>query len=80
MLQHLTNYYPESNSEEVIGDATLGYIPKKPEIHNITQLWFTKNNVLVYISIDGYPSDHLAFARSVARKIEGKIEAVIQKK
>ena len=66
------NYQPESNPDAVIGDATWRIIPKGWSEKNTTDLWFVKNNVVVYITADGQSPDKLRFARDVARKIEAK--------
>ena len=66
-------YLPEPRPENVIGDATW-------RIENNASIWFVKNNVLVYI-MGGRPKiNQLPFTRSVARKIEAKINAVLPKK
>ena len=61
-------YLPEPRPEDVIGDATW-------RIKNNASIWFVKNNVLVFI-MGGRPRiNQLPFTRSVARKIEAKINA-----
>ena len=61
-------YLPEPSPENVIGDATW-------RIENNASIWFVKNNVLVFI-MKGRPKiNQLPFTRSVARKIEAKINA-----
>ena len=66
-------YQPEPNAEDVIGDATW-------RSANSAFLWFVKNNVLVYIMARRPLVNQLTFTRSVARKIEAKINAVLEKK
>ena len=66
-------YQPEPSAEDVIGDATW-------RIPNASSIWFVKNNVLVYISAGGHPSNRLQVVQEVARKIEARIEAVLGKK
>ena len=63
-------YQPEPNAEDVIGDATW-----RPA--NSAHLWFVKNNVLVYIKRGNPFVDQLPLTRAVARKIETKINAVL---
>ena len=63
-------YLPEPKPENVIGDATW-------RIKNNAAIWFVKNNVLVFI-MGGRPRiNQLPFTRSVARKIEAKINAAL---
>ncbi len=66
-------YQPEPNADDVIGDATW-------RIPNRASIWFVKNNVLVFILATRKPFDQLTFTRTVARKIETKINAVLEKK
>ena len=74
-------FHPELNPEDVIGDATWHYIPKRQtERINDTEILFVKNNVAVLVMADGQPSNQLQFARDVARKIETKITAVLEEK
>lgn len=80
MVAGVPNYQPESNPENVIGDATWRIIPKICGKKDTTDLWFVKNNVVVYVSADGQSPDQLQFARDVARKIEAKIEKVLPQK
>ena len=61
---------PEPNAEDVIGDFTL-------RIPGSASIWFVKNNVLVYIMKGNPLVDQLTLTRSVARKIETKINAVL---
>ena len=63
-------YQPEPNAEDVIGDVTL-------RIPESVSLWFVKNNVLVYIMARRPLVNQLTFTRSVARKIETKINAAL---
>lgn len=62
-------YEPEPNPEDVIGDATW-------RIENASSLWFVKNNVLVYVRGGNPFVNQLTLTRSVARKIETKINNV----
>lgn len=63
-------YLPEPRPEDVIGDATW-------RIENNASIWFVKNNVLVFI-MGGRPKiNQLPFTRSVARKIEAKINTAL---
>ena len=80
MVAGVPNYQPESNLQDVIGDATWRMIPKRWWEKDATDLWFVKNNVVVYVSADGQSPDQLQFARDVARKIEAKVTAVLKKK
>ena len=83
------NWQPERNPEDIIGDATWHYIPwghNEWEYHS-THIVFVKNNVLVKIMAgkssimtDELSSYQLQLARDVARKIEAKIVAVLEKK
>ena len=66
-------YQPEPSAEDVIGDATW-------RIPNASSIWFVKNNVLVYVMDGSLLHNQLTLTRSVARKIETKIEAVLEKK
>ena len=61
-------YLPEPRPEDVIGDATW-------RIENDSSIWFVKNNVLVHIMGKSPKINQLPFTRSVARKIEAKINA-----
>ena len=63
-------YEPEPNPEDVIGDATW-------RIENASSLWFVKNNVLVYVMGGNPLVNQLTLTRSVARKIEAKINAAL---
>ena len=75
------SFHPELNPEDVIGDATWHYIPKRQTKKiNDTEILFVKNNVAVLIMANGHASNQLQFARDVARKIEAKIIAVLKKK
>lgn len=64
-LVALPMHQPVGNAADIIGDATWS-IPNKPNI------WFVKSNVLVHIT-----GNQLALTRSAARKIETKINAVL---
>ena len=69
------NYDLKRNPEDVIGDATWHISPKRWSENGTTELYFVKNNVIVYITAKGYPSNQLWLVRDVARKIEAKINA-----
>lgn len=73
LFPDVEGYRPEPNPKEVIGDAT--WRVEKP-----LGIYFVKHNVLVYVLVKGHPSHRLPFARNVARKIETKITAVLEKK
>ena len=66
-------YQPEPSVEDVIGDATW-----RPANH--ASIWFAKNNVLVYVMDGSLLHNQLTLTRSVARKIETKIAAALEKK
>ena len=70
--------HPELNPENIIGDATWHYTPRRQDPD--TDMAFVKNNVLVHITASGHPSYRRQFVRDVARKIEAKIAAVLPKK
>ena len=77
----VSNFHPELNPQDVIGDATWHYIPKRQtEKINDIEILFVKNNVAVLVMANGHASNQLQFARDVARKIEARIEAVLEKK
>lgn len=61
---------PEPTAADVIGDATW-----RPA--NKSSIWFVKENVLVYIQARRPKVNQLPLTRSVARKIEAKINAVL---
>ena len=61
-------YEPEPNAEDVIGDATW-------RVPNKASIWFVKNNVLVHIMARRPKINQLTLTRTVARKIETKINA-----
>ena len=61
---------PEPNAEDVIGDGTL-------RIPGSASIWFVKNNVLVYIKKGNPLVNQLPLTRSVARKIETKINTAL---
>ena len=76
-----SSFHPELNSEDIIGDATWRYIPKRwREGINDIEILFVKSNVAVLIMANGHPSHQLQFVRDVARKIEAKIAAELEKK
>lgn len=69
----------EINPENVIGDATWRGIfttNRSKWGNSLTTLWFVKYNLLVSVR----PDEHLQYAQDVARKIEAKINAVLEKK
>ena len=72
------HWQSERNPEDVIEDATWYHIPKS-QWDNHTRIVFVKNNVMVHVIADGHPSNQQQFARDVARKIEAKIEMVLNK-
>ncbi len=74
------NFHPELNPKHIIGDATWRVILSRPREHDMTDLWFVKNNVLVHVRASIHPPNELKVARDVARKVEAKIEAVLNKK
>ena len=74
------NYQPELNPADVIGDATWHLIPKRHWENGITDIYFVKNNVGVHVMTKGTSECQLQFVRNVARKIESKIAAVLEKK
>ncbi len=65
-------YQPELNPEDVIGDATW-------RVAGAPEIWFVKNNVLVYIIGRRSQVDQRQLTRAVARKIEAKINAALPK-
>ncbi|MCY3740892.1 MAG: hypothetical protein OXH00_07720 [Candidatus Poribacteria bacterium] len=70
-------FHPELHPEDVIGDATWHYIPKRQtEKINDIEILFVKNNVAVLVMA----KNQRQFARDVARKIEAKIAAVLEEK
>lgn len=72
---------PELNPENIIGDATWHYTPQRQtERINDTEILFVKHNVAVLIMANDHPSNQLQFVQDVARKIEAKITAVLEKK
>ena len=75
------SFDPELNPEDVIGDATWHYTPKRhTERLNDTEILFVKHNVAVLVRAKGHSSNQLQFVRKVARKIEAKITAVLPEK
>ncbi|MDE0016156.1 MAG: hypothetical protein OXU51_08225 [Candidatus Poribacteria bacterium] len=78
------NFQPELNSEDIIGEATWRNIHKSREAEESekgpTDIYFVKHNLLVSIRTVGHPSKDLQDARDIARHIEAKIEAVLEKK
>ena len=75
------SFDPELNPENIIGDATWHYTPKRQmeKISDI-EILFVKNNVAVLIMANDPPSNQRQFVQDVARKIEAKIEAVLPQK
>ncbi len=63
-------YQHEPNPEHVVGDGTW-------RIENDASIWFVKNNVLVHIVARRPLLNQLPLTRSVARKIEAKINAAL---
>ena len=76
------NFQPELKPEDIIGDATWRNIHKsREESEKVpTDIYFVKHNLLVSIRTSGHPSKDLQDARDIARHIEAKIEAVLEKK
>ena len=76
------NWQPERNPEDLIGDGTWRHIPRGQNEweYRSTHIVFVKNNVLVHIMTGEFSSNQLQFALDVARKIETKIEKVLNKK
>ena len=75
------SFDPELNPGNVIGDATWHYTPKRhTERIDDTEILFVKHNVAVLIMANDHPSNQLQFVQDVARKIETKITAVLEKK
>ena len=77
-------FEPELNPEAVIGDATLYHVDWESD-EKRSPILFVKNNVVVLVHPGVGPgyrhSPHrLQFAQEVARKIESKIAAVLEKK
>ena len=70
LLSSQSFYQPEPNAADVIGDATW-------RIPNTSSIWFVKNNVLVHIKAGRPFINQLRFTRSVARKVEAKINAAL---
>lgn len=76
-----SNFHPELNPEDVIGDATWHYIPRRQtERINDIEILFVKGNVAVLVMANGAPLNQLQFVQDVARKIEAKIEAILPQK
>ena len=78
------DFHPELNPDDIIGDATWRNILRGQTewennmSDNRTDLYFVKYNLLVSIRTSGH--GHLQYARDVARGIESKIDAVLEKK
>lgn len=72
---------PELNPENIIGDATWHYTPQR-QMERISdiEILFVKHNVAVLVMANDHPSNQLQFVQDVARKIEAKITAVLEKK
>lgn len=76
------NWQPEPNPDDIIGDATWRHIPGRQWEYVHTQIVFVKSNVLVHIStgeLSPNQRHQLQFARDIARKVEAKIETVLEK-
>ena len=65
-------YQREPTAAGVIGDGTW-------RVENHASIWFVKKNVLVYIIAQRPKVNQLPFTRSVGRKIEAKINAVLNR-
>lgn len=77
----VSNFHPELNPEDVIGEVTWHYIPRRQtERINDIEILFVKGNVVVLVMANGAPSHQLQFTRDVARKIEAKITAALPQK
>ena len=76
------NFQPELNPEHVIGDATWRNIHEnRTEWEDgPTDIYFVKHNVLVSVRTRGHSSHRLQDARDIARHIEAKIAAELEKK
>ena len=76
------NFHPQLNPEDIIGDATWYRIhrSRKEWENGPTDIWFVKHNLLVSVRTRGEAANRLQFARDAARKIEAKINAVVEKK
>ena len=77
------HFESESNPEDIIGDTTWYHVDWESG-EKRTPILFVKNNVVVQVHPGAGPgyrhSPHrLQFARDVARKIEAKITAVLEK-
>ena len=79
------DFQPERNPDDVIGDATWRNVHRTQREwehnmweDNMTDLYFVKYNLLVSVRVSGH--GHLKSARDVARHIEAKIAAVLEKK
>ena len=74
------DFQPEPNPEDVIGDATWRNIYRSPREweNDRTDICFVKYNLLVSVRASGH--GHLEYTRDIARHIDSKIEAVLEKK
>ena len=74
------DFQPEPNPEDIIGDATWRNIYRSPREweNDRTDICFVKYNLLVSVRASGH--GHLQYARDIARHIDSKIEAVLEKK
>ena len=74
------DFQPEPNPEDIIGDATWRNIYRSPREweNDRTDICFVKYNLLVSVRASGH--GHLEYTRDIARHIEAKIEAVLEKK
>lgn len=77
-----SNFHQEVNPDDVIGEATWRHINTRWQELDmlLTDIYFVKQNVLVSIRSNGDPSVRLPLVRKVARMIDAKIEAVLEKK
>lgn len=77
----VSDFQPELNPEDVIGEVTWHYIRRRQtERINDIEILFVKGNVAVLVMANGAPSHQLQFARDVAREIEAKITAALPQK
>ena len=72
-------FYPELSPDAVIGDATWCHL-NQHTVKMSSPLLFVKDNVGVLVMTSRPSSNQLHFAQNIARKIEAKIAAVVEKK
>ncbi len=72
-------FEPVRSPDAVIGDATWCHINWKT-VKMSSPVLFVKNNVGVLVMTSRPSSNQLQFARGIARKIEARITAVLEKK